>query len=183
MNSEKKWVWILAAISLLWGILLICGIVALTQVIVAHAEEPKTIINGEYIEGGEQEEAVEITEAPPINRISDALDEVDANGNQLEYLGEFKISFYCPCRRCNGHWGAIDGFGKPLKWGCVAVDPSVIPMRTKLVIDEYDAVFEARDTGSGVDGRHIDMFVPVTHSEALAMPNGSRVKVWRYVER
>ena len=60
------------------------------------------------------------------------------------------------------------------------MDPAVIPMHTALVIDGYDMVFEARDTGSGVDGRHIDMYVPVSHAEALAMPNGTKVKVWRY---
>ena len=178
MNSEKKWVWILAAISLLWSILLICGIVALTQVIIAHAEEPKTIINGEYIEGGEQEEAVEITEAPPINRISDALDEVDANGKKMEYLGEFVCTTYCACRTCNGKWGAIDGFGNPLVLGTVAVDPKVIPLKSHIVIDGYDIDFVARDTGSGVNGNHVDIFMPVSHSEALKMDQGNKRKVW-----
>lgn len=178
MNSEKKWVWILAAISLLWGILLICGIVALTQVIVAHAEEPKTIINGEYIEGGDQEEVVEIAEAPPINRISEALDDVDANGRNMEYIGEYTLTYFCPCRKCNGHWGAIDSYGNPLVWGTVAVDPKTIPMKTHLIIDGYDKEFVARDTGGGVNGKHIDVFVPVSHSEALKMGQGEKRKVW-----
>ena len=130
---------------------------------------------GEYMTG-----AIDITEAPPINRISEALDEVDADGHRLEYLFEATITYYCSCSRCNGKWGSIDGFGNPLEWGCVAVDPHVIPLRTKLVIDGYDMVFEARDTGSGVDGRHIDVFVPVSHSEALKMGQGEKREVWRY---
>ena len=52
-------------------------------------------------------------------------------------------------------------------------------MQTHLVIDGYDAEFVARDTGGGVKGQHIDMFVPVSHSEALAMPQGQKLKVWR----
>ena len=137
---------------------------------------------GEWViaEISSQEDAIDITEAPPIEDVSVALDEVDAIGNRLTYLGEFKLTYYDSCSKCNGKWGPIDGFGNPLEWGCVAVDPHVIPLRTKLVIDGYDAVFEARDTGSGVDGRHIDVFVPVSHAEALKMPHGERRMVWRY---
>lgn len=98
----------------------------------------------------------------------------------LEELGEFNITAYCACSKCNGKWGAIDGYGKRLEWGCVAVDPKVIPMKTKLVIDGYDNIFEARDTGSGVKGKHIDMFVPVSHDEARKM-GVQRLKVWRVI--
>ena len=130
-----------------------------------------------------QEDAIDIQEAPPINRFSealDAMDEEDANGHHLEYLGEFKLTYYCACRKCNGGPG-IDRYGDPLVWGTVAVDPKVIPLQTKLVIDGYDAIFTARDTGGKwVQGDHIDVFVPVSHSEALKMAHGERRKVWRY---
>ena len=143
---------------------------------------------GEWVicEINTQENAIDITEPPPINNVSKALDALDdaleAERRHLEYLFEATITYYCPCSRCNGRWGPIDGFGKPLKWGCVAVDPAVIPMHTKLVIDGYDQIFEARDTGSGVDGRHIDIFVPVSHSEALRMGQGEKNLVWKYIE-
>lgn len=109
-------------------------------------------------------------------------EESDVPEPVLEYLGEYTLTYYCPCRKCNGKWGAIDGFGNPLEWGCVAVDKSVIRMHTKLIIDGYDTVFEARDTGSGVDGKHIDIYVPVSHAEALMMGQGERRKVWKVVE-
>lgn len=135
--------------------------------------ETKTIINGQY---------VDIEEAPPINQVSEALDEQDANGHQLEYLGRFFITYYCPCRKCNGSNEGIDGFGNPLEWGCVAVDRKVIPMHTKLIIDGYDKVFEARDTGSRINGHDIDIFVPVSHSEALAMCKDQWLNVWIWKE-
>lgn len=128
-----------------------------------------------------QAHAIEIQEAPPINQISEALDEQDANGHHLEYLGKFFTTYYCPCRACNGSNAGIDRFGNPLKWGTVAADPKVLPMHTKIVIDGYDQVFEVLDTGSGVRGNHIDMFVPVSHSEALQMGQERR-KVWRWIE-
>ena len=147
----------------------------------AYAEAPKIIMNGEYVM---QADAIDITDPPPINNVSNALDvlddALDANGRKLEYLGEFKLTYYCPCRKCNGGPG-IDRFGNPLEWGTIAVDPKVIPLHTKVVIDGYDAVFTALDTGGKwVQGNHIDVFVPVSHSEALKMPHGERRKVWRY---
>lgn len=139
---------------------------------------------GEWViaEISSQEDAIDIMEAPPIEDVSVALDEVDAVGNRLEYLGVFTATYYDSCRKCNGKWGPIDGFGNPLEWGCVAVDPKVIPLRTKLVIDGYDIIFEARDTGSGVNGKHVDIYVPVSHEEALRMGQGEKLKVWKYVE-
>lgn len=159
--------------------------ISLAFAINVYADEPKVIKNGEYVicEIHTQDDDIEIQEAPPINQISEALDEQDANGHQMEYLGEFTLTYYCPCRKCNGSDNAgIDGFGNPLKWGTVAVDPKVIKMHTKLVIDGYDAIFEALDTGSGVDGKHIDVFVPVSHSKALQMGQYERRKVWRWIE-
>lgn len=99
---------------------------------------------------------------------------------ELEDLGEFKITYYCACKKCNGKWGAVDRYGDPLVWGTVAVDPSVITLQTHLVIDGYDADFVARDTGGKwVRGKHIDVFVPVSHKEALKMAQGEKLRVWR----
>ena len=161
------------------------AIVAFVNVIRSEASEsPDGEIIAVIYQDAEQKQAhaIEIQEAPPINRISEDLDEQDANGHHLEYLGEFNITHYCPCRKCNGKNAGLDGFGHPLEWGCVAVDPKVIPMHTRLVIDGYDAVFEARDTGSGITGRDIDIFVPVSHSEALQMGQNVSMKVWKWID-
>ena len=147
----------------------------------AYAEAPKIIMNGEYVA---QADAIDITDPPPINNVSKALDvlddALDANGRKLEFIHTCTLTYYCPGKCCNGKWGAIDAKGNPLEWGTVAVDPRKIPLGTKLVIDGYDQIFTARDTGSGVNGWHIDVFVPVSHSEALKMGQGEKRKVWRY---
>ena len=49
--------------------------------------------------------------------------------------------------------------GIPVGWGVVAVDPSVIPLGTKLAIPGYGAGVAA-DVGSGVHGRDIDLWFP-----------------------
>jgi len=56
--------------------------------------------------------------------------------------------------------------GLPTGWGTVAVDPSVIPLGTRLTIPGYgDGV--AADTGSAVAGSTIDLWFP-TKQQALA---------------
>lgn len=49
--------------------------------------------------------------------------------------------------------------GLPVGWGVVAVDPSVIPLGTKLTIPGYGEGVAA-DVGSGVHGRDIDLWFP-----------------------
>jgi len=50
--------------------------------------------------------------------------------------------------------------GKQVRWGVVAVDPRVIPLGSRLTIEGYGELFHAEDTGFGVLGRHIDVFIP-----------------------
>lgn len=174
------------AVYILWALIkfaiMVCIIVLLAGAISSHAEEQPIAIIYQDPEQA-QAHAITIDEAPPINRISEDLDEQDANGHRMEYLGEFRLTYYCPCAKCNGNSKAIDRMGNPLVWGTVAVDPKVIPLGTQLVVDGYDAIFTARDTGGKwVQGNHIDIFVPVPHSEALAMCKDQWVKVWRWVE-
>lgn len=79
-------------------------------------------------------------------------------------LGQFQITYYCPCALCcdvanrqtaSGTW--------PEPGRTIATDPS-IPFGTKLIIDGHEYIVE--DRGGAITGNHIDMFV-ATHSEAL----------------
>jgi peptidoglycan DL-endopeptidase CwlO len=56
--------------------------------------------------------------------------------------------------------------GLPVGWGIAAVDPSVIPLGTRLSIPGYGEAV-ASDTGSGVQGAVIDLWFP-TQAQALA---------------
>jgi 3D (Asp-Asp-Asp) domain-containing protein len=69
--------------------------------------------------------------------------------------------------------GGTTATGLPAGWGTIAVDPSVIPLGTRLTIPGYgDGV--AADTGSAVAGSTIDLWFP-TSQQALAW--GRRVVV------
>ena len=56
--------------------------------------------------------------------------------------------------------------GVPVGWGVVAVDPSVIPLGTRMTVPGYGEGVAA-DTGGAVVGAHIDLWFP-TRAEALA---------------
>ena len=94
--------------------------------------------------------------------------------SEAHSIGEFVITHYCSCSECCGKYA--DGrtaSGKPVAVGTVAVDKSIIPLGTKLVIDDTEYV--AEDTGSGIHGNRIDIYCD-SHSEAI-----SRGKITREV--
>lgn len=76
----------------------------------------------------------------------------------MYYLGTFVTTGYCNCRRCCGKWsGGPTASGKmPRANHTVAVDPDVIPLGTRLLVNGVEYV--AEDTGSGVDGKHLDIY-------------------------
>jgi 3D (Asp-Asp-Asp) domain-containing protein len=62
--------------------------------------------------------------------------------------------------------GGSTATGLPVGWGVVAVDPSVIPLGTRMSIPGYGEGVAA-DTGGGVQGATIDLWFP-TQEQALA---------------
>jgi 3D (Asp-Asp-Asp) domain-containing protein len=75
---------------------------------------------------------------------------------------------YGPSAQDNYPYGAVDYFGQPLKFGMVAVDPSVIPLGTSMYIQGYSDsnlpsggfVARALDEGDSIQGDRVDIFMP-----------------------
>ena len=83
-----------------------------------------------------------------------------------EYVGECTITAYCPCAECCGRWAdGLTASGLPAGPGIGAVDPDVIPLGSTVIIDGQK--YLAADTGSGVEGLHIDIFL-ASHEETVA---------------
>lgn len=80
INKEKEFVVLLVIVEVIWVALLVCCLLVLIQTITARADEPNIIMNGEYViaEIHTQDDAIDIQEAPPINRLSDALEATDS---------------------------------------------------------------------------------------------------------
>lgn len=76
------------------------------------------------------------------------------------YMGEFEITAYCGCRKCNGVWtGYPTASGAPLKEGVtIAVDPKIIPMGSRVYIEGVGWRV-AQDTGGAIKGKRIDLYM------------------------
>ena len=84
--------------------------------------------------------------------------------SSVRSLGIFKTTGYCPCKSCSGGWGRHTSTGAVATAGhTIAVDPSVVPYGSKIMIN--GVVYTAEDKGGGVRGHHIDIFYD-THSES-----------------
>ena len=96
---------------------------------------------------------------------------------ELEPLGAFRITGYCPCETCCGEWAknrpilgdreiVLTSCGAIAREGItVSADPDVIPLGSKLYIEGY-GVRVTQDTGSAVKGRVIDLYFD-RHEDAM----------------
>lgn len=86
-----------------------------------------------------------------------------------ESLGLFTVTYYCACEVCCGWWsgGPTASGAYPTADWTVAADPDVLPLGTRIYINGHEYCVE--DTGSGVSGNHIDIYVT---DHDLAVDNG-----------
>ena len=86
---------------------------------------------------------------------------------RIRSLGAFKIYHYCPCVKCCGKSDGITSTGARAREGrTIAVDPSVIPIGSEVIID--GETYIAEDTGASIRGNKIDVFV-ASHEKALQL--------------
>lgn len=86
-----------------------------------------------------------------------------------ESLGVFTVTYYCACSVCCGSWSGsptASGAYPTADW-TLAADPDVLPLGTHVYMNGHEYCVE--DTGSGVEGNHIDVFVT---DHDLAVENG-----------
>ena len=140
-----------------------------------------------YLEGyGENSGTEESAEAGVIHKSSgkgifaDAVEGVTQTGgdegvmegeavmasadSSLRSLGNFIITHYCPCSICCGPWrdGITSTGATAVTNRTIAVDPTVIPYGSKVVIDGQ--VYVAEDCGGAIKENCIDIYVG-SHAE------------------
>lgn len=115
--------------------------------------------------------AVQILEDSTYSYLSGDISEVNASEEMYgENLGSFTITYYCACEICCDVETGITATGTPVVEGrTIAVDPSVIPYGTQVIIGGH--VFTAEDCGGAVKGNHIDIYVN-DHQTALSLGRG-----------
>ena len=91
---------------------------------------------------------------------------VPANSS-LRPLGVFHITHYCQCSICCGPWAnGITSTGVTATTNrTIAVDPTVIPYGSKVVINGQ--VYVAEDCGGAIKNNHIEIYMD-SHEEALS---------------
>lgn len=104
---------------------------------------------------------------------------VTLTGKKGTFVGDFKVTGYCPCKECSGTWGTQTSTGATCTPNrTIAVDPSVLPHGTKVFIEGLgDYVYVAEDIGGGVKGNHIDVFVE-NHSDTTSKIGCTTRKVY-----
>lgn len=114
----------------------------------------------------QQQQQASNTPSQPSNSVPPE-EHVTQSPEGKKSLGSFRITHYCPCYACCGSWaGGTTASGTvPTPGRTIAVDPSVIPIGTKVIINGQ--VYVAEDTGSSIKGKKIDIFVG-SHGAALA---------------
>ena len=93
----------------------------------------------------------------------------EAKNSKGRYIGDFRLTGYCPCASCCGSYGNATATGVMPKEGVtIAVDPRVIPYGTKVYIEGVGYRI-AQDCGGAIKQKKIDVFVS-NHSACFA-PN------------
>lgn len=129
-------------------------------------------------------EAEIVVPAPAIEQPEDFENEriEEALLSRSSVIDDCTVTFYC-AERYKHICGTGDGIaydGTPvIPWATCAVDPSVIPLGSTILVDLGDGeglrYFRANDTG--VQGNHIDISVP-THDEALRLGIQTSTVYW-----
>ena len=129
-------------------------------------------------------EAESTAPAPAIEQPEDFENEriEEALLSRSSVIDDCTVTFYC-AERYKHICGTGDGIaydGTPvLPWATCAVDPSIIPLGSTVMVDLGDGyglrTLVANDTG--VKGNHIDICVP-THDEALRLGIQTSTVYW-----
>ena len=116
-------------------ILFICGIVCSAATGAAESDIGETI-------PAEQNKAYT---APVVNTAA----VTEPTESEWVSLGEYRITHYCPCSKCNGKWANQTSSGaKPIAGRTIAVNPKTIPYGSEVMINDH--VYVAEDTGGVV---------------------------------
>ena len=100
----------------------------------------------------------------------------------MKEAGEFTVTYYDVCVECCGKTDGITASGAIAEpYVTCAVDPSVIPLGSDVLVDYGDGEIvslRAEDTGGSVKGNHIDICVS-NHQEALELGRRTATVYWR----
>lgn len=122
---------------------------------------PETVQASASSETSEPNRSGGMAKSVEVNRGSSSA----KNMGDMSYLGTFRTTAYCACESCSEGWGNRTATGVPARPNhTIAVDPKVIKLGSKVVIDGKEYI--AEDTGGAIKGNKIDIYF-ANHAEAM----------------
>ena len=142
-------------------------VIAETTVATEPVVETEPVI--EVTEATEVTEVTEVTEPVEVEEVTEPVEVTEPTEETTtvdnNYLGEFKLTAYCACVNCCGKSDGITATGTIATQGrTIAVDPTVIPYGSKVMINGHTYV--AEDCGGAIKENRIDLFFD-SHEDAL----------------
>jgi 3D (Asp-Asp-Asp) domain-containing protein len=105
-------------------------------------------------------------QAMKLQAMSAEKTETTTKAEELQSLGTFRLTAYCPCSKCCNEETGITATGtKATEGRTVAVDPKIIPYGTQLMIN--GSLYVAEDCGGAINNKTIDIYFN-SHAEALS---------------
>ena len=124
-----------------------------------------TTVNEREIEPPIAEPTVEVVEVVESEHTENIETEPIVEETEEVESITFKVTAYCPCKKCSDNWGRMTSTGVLAKAGrTIAVDPKVIPYGTEVTINGNTYV--AEDCGGAIKGNRIDIYFD-THQETV----------------
>ena len=115
-------------------------------------------------------------ETAPVEVVETVTEDVTAPAGHWVPLGDYKLTFYCNCRRCCGKWA-----GGPTASGTMPAEGRTVacgslPLGTRILIaGQGEYIVEDR----GVRGKHIDIYM---NSHSACLRNGVKYAgVFRWI--
>lgn len=103
--------------------------------------------------------------------------ELQEKADKYEYIGDYKLTGYCPCYSCSEGYGSNTASGVRAKEGItVAVDRRKIPLGTKIYIEGVGERI-VQDVGGAIKGNKLDIYVE-NHSDCYRAEYNTTAKVY-----
>ena len=172
-------------------LILILAVIAWAIIVVSVLVTPVNADSAQAEEQKEDDGRIPGDDVPATERCYMTVEEVQedfenyyieqallAKANKIENV---KVSHYCCCVKCCGKDDGITYSGVKATPGVtVAVDTSIIPLGSDVLVDYGDGVinyYRADDTGSSIKGNKLDLCVS-SHQEAINLGVRTATVYW-----